>query len=60
LSITQFAQLAPPPIYGVRKLDGRRPDPPKPQPSLNLRGEDAEDGEAQPLAPDESQSPAET
>jgi uncharacterized protein YbjQ (UPF0145 family) len=59
-AITQFAQLAPPPIYGVRKLDGRRPDPPKPQPSLNLRGEDAEDGEAQPLAPDESQSPAET
>src|SRR5215469_4521837 len=38
-AITQFASYAPPPIYGIRKLDARRPAPP-PQLSVNLGGED--------------------
>jgi uncharacterized protein YbjQ (UPF0145 family) len=42
-AITQFAQLAPPPIYGIHKLDGRRPEPPKPQQlSVSLDGADSE------------------
>ncbi len=42
-AITQFARMEPPPIYGIRKLDGRRPDPPKQQPSVRLGGEDEQD-----------------
>ena len=42
-AITQFARLAPPPVYGIRKLDGRRPDPPKQQPTVRLSGEDEQD-----------------
>jgi uncharacterized protein YbjQ (UPF0145 family) len=36
-AITQFASYAPPPIYGIHKLDVRRPAPP-PQVSVNLGG----------------------
>jgi uncharacterized protein YbjQ (UPF0145 family) len=36
-AITQFASFAPPPIYGIHKLDVRRPAPP-PQMSVNLGG----------------------
>ncbi len=43
-AIAQFARMQAPPIYGVRKLDGRRPVPPPPQPSVNLGGE-ADNGE---------------
>jgi uncharacterized protein YbjQ (UPF0145 family) len=49
-AITQFARLAPPPVYGIRKLDGRRPDPPKQQPSVRLGGDEGEEHEGQPLA----------
>ena len=43
-AIAQFARIAAPPIYGIRKLDGRRPEPPPPKPSVSLGGE-AENGE---------------
>lgn len=50
-ALAQFARLAPPPIYGVRKLTGRRPvQPPERQVSVGLDGEQAEsprDGEDQ-------------
>jgi uncharacterized protein YbjQ (UPF0145 family) len=36
-AITRFATFAPPPIYGIRKLDVRRPAPP-PQVSVSLGG----------------------
>jgi uncharacterized protein YbjQ (UPF0145 family) len=40
-AIAQFASIAPPPIYGIHKLDGRRPEPPPPrQVSVGL-GSDA-------------------
>ena len=44
-AIAQFANLAPPPIYGIHKLDGRRPAPavPTPQVSVSLGGEGKED-----------------
>ncbi len=45
-AIAQFAQMAPPPIYGIRRLDGRRPAPPPQQVSVSLGGED-QSGEAQ-------------
>jgi uncharacterized protein YbjQ (UPF0145 family) len=60
-AITQFAQLAPPPIYGVHKLDGRRPVQEREQQvSISLdgerekgeKGENTEGGErAEPDAP---------
>lgn len=40
-AITQFASFAPPPIYGIRKLDVRRPAPP-PQVSVHLGGDEDE------------------
>jgi uncharacterized protein YbjQ (UPF0145 family) len=52
-AITQFARLAPPPIYGVRKLDGRRPvQAPEQQLSMTIEGEKGEGEEPQPAAPD--------
>ena len=46
-AIAQFAEMAPPPIYGIRRLDGRRPEPPPPQRvSVGLGGE-AETSEKQ-------------
>ncbi len=39
-AIARFANLAPPPIYGIRKLDGRRPvQVPERQVSIGLGGE---------------------
>jgi uncharacterized protein YbjQ (UPF0145 family) len=43
-AIAQFASFAPPPIYGIHKLDGRRPEPPPPQQvSVSLGGDASED-----------------
>jgi len=44
-AITQFARLGAPPIYGIRKLNGRRPVQPPQQLSLALSGEPAADSE---------------
>jgi uncharacterized protein YbjQ (UPF0145 family) len=41
-AITQFARFAPPPIYGIRKLDVRRPAPPA-QVSVSLGGTEDQD-----------------
>jgi uncharacterized protein YbjQ (UPF0145 family) len=55
-AITQFATFAPPPIYGIRKLDVRRPDPP-PQLSVNLGSEDqGEAGESPDVGPEMPES----
>jgi uncharacterized protein YbjQ (UPF0145 family) len=55
-AITQFASFAPPPIYGIRKLDVRRPAPP-PQVSVNLGAEDQESAAGSPdVDPDVSES----
>jgi hypothetical protein len=58
-AITQFARFAPPPIYGIHKLNGRRPEPPPPQQvSVSLGGEATEErpgvenGGADPAEPD--------
>jgi uncharacterized protein YbjQ (UPF0145 family) len=55
-AITQFASFAPPPIYGIRKLDLRRAAPP-PQVSVNLGG--GEEQDETPAAPDAGTAPAE-
>jgi uncharacterized protein YbjQ (UPF0145 family) len=48
-AIAEFARFAPPPIYGVRSLNGRRPEPPKEQQmSVSLGGEEGGQGEEQP------------
>jgi uncharacterized protein YbjQ (UPF0145 family) len=60
-AIAQFANLAPPPIYGIHKLDGRRPVQavPTPQVSVSLGGEGKEDrpggeeGSPEPSQPEE-------
>lgn len=47
-AITQFAQMPSPPIYGVHKLDGRRPEPPVQQRvSLSMESAPEEAGEEQ-------------
>jgi len=59
-AITQFASLAAPPIYGIHKLDGRRPVPVKEQElsvSLDGEGRDEEGGEPGPES--SPQQPAE-
>ena len=44
-AIAQFARIAPPPIYGIHKLDGRRPEPPPAQQvSVSLGGETKDEG----------------
>src|SRR5215469_9893034 len=51
-AITQFASFAPPPIYGIHKLDVRRPAPP-PQMSVNLGGtEDASESDGPDVSPE--------
>lgn len=55
-AIAQFANIAPPPIYGIRRLDGRLPEPPPAQQvSVSLsgkpergEGDDAEPGQQEP------------
>lgn len=58
-AITQFARMAPPPIYGIRKLDGRRPVQPPQQRSVDLSGESEEapepPAEPGPQQPDQGQ-----
>jgi len=55
-AIAQFASFAPPPIYGIRKLDVRRPAP-APQVSVNLGGEDqGEAGEGPDVGPEMPES----
>jgi uncharacterized protein YbjQ (UPF0145 family) len=50
-AIAQFASIAPPPIYGIRKLDARRSAPPPAQQlSVSLGGE-SESGRGPDLAP---------
>jgi uncharacterized protein YbjQ (UPF0145 family) len=50
-AIAQFARIAPPPIYGIRRLNGRRPEPPPPQQvSVSLGGE-ADNGDDRDAAP---------
>jgi uncharacterized protein YbjQ (UPF0145 family) len=55
-AIAQFARLAPPPIYGVHKLDGRRPVQP-PERQVSVAGDSEEGGggaePAEPSAPDD-------
>jgi uncharacterized protein YbjQ (UPF0145 family) len=49
-AIAQFAHVAPPPIYGIHKLDGRRPvQPPERRVSVSLDG-DENDGDEKKLA----------
>jgi uncharacterized protein YbjQ (UPF0145 family) len=39
-AVAQFARLAPPPVYGIHKMSGRRPQPaPERQLSVSLEGE---------------------
>ncbi len=60
-AIAQFARFAPPPIYGIHKLDGRRPVPTvaAPQVSVSLGGDTreerptADEGDAEPSQPEE-------
>jgi uncharacterized protein YbjQ (UPF0145 family) len=51
-AITRFASLAPPPVYGIHRMNGRRPEPPPPpQMTVSLEG-----GEKEPeAAPDAGQ-----
>src|SRR5215469_12314188 len=42
-AIVQFARFAPPPIYGIRKLDGRRPVPPPQPAAVSLGGEEQDE-----------------
>jgi hypothetical protein len=43
-AIAQFASVAPPPIYGIRRLDAQRPGPAQPQHvSVGLGGDDEGD-----------------
>ena len=51
-AITQFARMAPAPIYGIHKLDGRRPvQPPEQHVSVRLDGEGGEESPA-PASPE--------
>jgi uncharacterized protein YbjQ (UPF0145 family) len=55
-AVAQFANIAPPPIYGIRRLDGRRPEPPPAQQlSVSLGGKpeggDGDDAEPGPQEP---------
>ncbi len=59
-AIVQFARMAPPPIYGIHKLDGRRPvQPPERQVSVRLDGEAGErDDSPEPPPPGAEPGPA--
>jgi uncharacterized protein YbjQ (UPF0145 family) len=57
-AIAQFARIAPPPIYGVHKLDGRRPvQAPERQVSVNLEGEESSERAEAPEPPGPSAEP---
>ena len=54
-AITQFARIEPPPIYGIHKLDGRRPvQPPERQISVSPDGEEAGEPAEPPASPADS------
>jgi uncharacterized protein YbjQ (UPF0145 family) len=58
-AIAQFARIAPPPIYGIRKLDGRRPvQAPDQHVSVGLDG-DKDEGEDKKLTAEPSEQTAE-
>jgi uncharacterized protein YbjQ (UPF0145 family) len=58
-AITQFARVAPPPIYGIHKLDGRRPvQPPEQHVSVSLDG-DTDDGDDKKLSAEPGEQTAE-
>jgi hypothetical protein len=58
-AIAQFASMVPPPIYGVRKLDGRRPvQGPQQQLSVSLEGAEPPGQEAAPEEPGSPESGA--
>jgi uncharacterized protein YbjQ (UPF0145 family) len=52
-AITRFAHLAPPPVYGIHRMSGRRPEPPPP-PQMAVGLEREKEPEAE---PDASQDP---
>jgi uncharacterized protein YbjQ (UPF0145 family) len=56
-AIVQFARFAPPPIYGIHKLDGRRPAPPPQPATVSLAGSE-DQGEIAP-PPEPGTDPAE-
>jgi uncharacterized protein YbjQ (UPF0145 family) len=59
-AIAQFASIAPPPIYGIRRLDERRPAPPRVQQvSVSLGGapEDSERRDPVPGPPEPGSEP---
>jgi uncharacterized protein YbjQ (UPF0145 family) len=59
-AIAQFAQFAPPPIYGIRKLNGRRPVQP-PERQVTVAPEDEQDdGEQKAAEPGPQQQPPAT
>ncbi len=55
-AIAQFAHVAPPPIYGIHRLDGRRPEPPPQQVSVSLSGEDDSDDAREPGSAQQDQA----
>jgi uncharacterized protein YbjQ (UPF0145 family) len=58
-AIAQFARIAPPPIYGIHKLDGRRPvQVPERQVSVSLDGEEAAERNESPEPPPPSADPS--
>ena len=58
-AIAQFARVAPPPIYGIHKLDGRRPvQPPEQHVSVSL-DDDKDDGDDKKLTAEPSEQAAE-
>ncbi|MGO8959609.1 MAG: heavy metal-binding domain-containing protein [Streptosporangiaceae bacterium] len=58
-AIAQFASMAPPPIYGIRKLAGRRPvQVPEQHVSVSLEGGEAEPAESvEPPVPEADEAP---
>lgn len=57
-AITQFARMAPPPVYGIHKLDGRRPvQLPERRVSVGLDG-DGDDGDGEKIPAEAEAQPA--
>ncbi|HEY2507769.1 MAG TPA: heavy metal-binding domain-containing protein [Streptosporangiaceae bacterium] len=58
-AIAQFARYAPPAIYGIHKLNGRRPEPPREQQvAVSLGGEQGAEDQDQAAAPAVPPQPA--
>ncbi len=56
-AIAQFARLAPPPIYGIHRLDGRRPVQPPPPPTVKLDADSADEDRQEPGGEPQSEQP---